>query len=350
MASILRVDQLQTLTGVNVASFNSSGQISGANFSQATFSGNLGIPVWTTATRPTTNLVVGLIGYNTTLEKMDLYIGGTNPQAVWAQISISKGGYFPTAYQSLIDGFAGTKLYVKTTGSDSNAGTSESLPKATIQGAISAAATGSMIIVYPGTYTNNTSGNASGSSYSGQVLTDEAKNLQIVCAPGQTKLTGSNSGGRDLHSLGFRNSSSKIYGLIIERDNGGRAQQYSNAFIGFSAGEGISVTGQIYNCVFREINSNGQWSMHYDNSGTANWLAEGCLFIGANWLGNYSGGSSTTTRYSASNNSSWTTSGTFTGNQRPVSIASNWTVGSTAYGVYYGTYAWDSNLVNINYA
>ena len=251
---------------------------------------------------------------------------------------------FPAAYTSLISNFSGNKIYVKTTGNDSNAGTTEDSPKLTVQSAISAATSGSMIIVYSGSYTNNTSGNASGSSYSGQLITDENKNLQIVCAPGQVKISGSNSGARDYHAISFRNSSSKIYGAILERNNGGRSNSYDTAFISFSAGE-ASVTGQIYNCVFREINANGSWSMHYDNGGVANWLAEGCLFIGNTWTGNYSGGSNTTTRYSASNNSSWTTNGTFTGNSKPVAITSTWGVGSTSYGLYYGTYAWDEAAV-----
>ena len=251
---------------------------------------------------------------------------------------------FPAAYTSLISNFSGNKIYVKTTGNDSNAGTTEDSPKLTVQSAISAATSGSMIIVYAGSYTNNTSGNASGSNYSGQLITDENKNLQIVCAPGQVKISGSNSGARDYHAIGFRNSSSKIYGAILERNNGGRSNSYDTAFISFSAGE-AAVTGQIYNCVFREINANGSWSMHYDNGGAANWLAEGCLFIGNTWTGNYSGGSNTTTRYSASNNSSWTTNGTFAGNSKPVAITSTWGVGSTSYGLYYGTYAWDEAAV-----
>lgn len=270
---------------------------------------------------------------------------GKNPDATTAVSDPN----FPTAYTTLISSFIGTKIYVKTTGNDSNAGTEENSPKATIQGAISSATSGSMIIVYPGSYTNNTSGNASGSSYSGQLLTDENKNLQIVCAPGQVKITGTNSGARDYHAIGFRNSSSKIYGAILERNNGGRSNSYETAFISFSAGEGL-VTGQIYNCVFREINANGAWSMHYDNGGGANWLAEGCLFIGSNWTNNYSGGGNTITRFSASNNSSWTTSGTFTGNSKPVTITSKWGVGSTSYGVYYGTYAWVEAMTTQTYS
>ena len=340
----IRLDSIQSLSGSKVINFNSSGVGDSLIVNNISLLSSLKFPQWTEETKPEVSNI-GNFGFNTETNSLEIYNGEG-----WISFAgIVKGNIFPTAYQSLIDTFSGTKIYVKTTGSDSNSGTSENSSKATIQGAISSAVSGSMIIVYPGNYVNNTSGNASGSSYSGQLLTDEAKNLQIVCAPGQVKLSGSNSGARDFHAIGFRNSNSKIYGAILERNNGARTNNYSNAFIGFSAGEGISVTGQINNCVIRETNANGQWSMHYDNSGSANWISQGCLFIGSSWIGNYSGGGSTTTRFSASNNSSWTTSGTFTGNQRPVTIASNWGVGSTAYGVYYGTYAWDPNIITINY-
>jgi hypothetical protein len=242
---------------------------------------------------------------------------------------------FPAAYNALINNFSGTKIYVKTTGNDSNAGTSESAPKATIQGATSAASTGSMIVVYPGSYTiSNTH----------TMVTDSDKNLQIVCSPGRVKLSGTNTVDRDFHCFGLGNNSSKLYGLIMERNNNGRTDSYMNAFMRWLT------NGEAYNCVFREVNASGRFSMHYDNENTSSWLAEGCLYIGSTWLGNYSGGSQSATRYSASNNSGWTAGGVFTGNQKPVTIASDWSVGSTAYGVYYGTYAWTAANVTQNYA
>lgn len=242
---------------------------------------------------------------------------------------------FPAAYNTLINNFSGTKIYVKTTGNDSNAGTSESAPKATIQGATTAASTGSMIIVYPGSYTVS---NAHG------MVMDGGKNLQIVCSPGQVKLSGTNTVDRDFHCFGLSNDSSKLYGLIMERNNNGRTDNYMNAFIRPRA------YGEAYNCVFREVNASGRFSMHYDNESIDTWLVEGCLFIGSTWQGNYSGGGQAVTRNSASNNSGWTSAGVFTGNQKPVTIASDWTVGSTAYGAYYGTYAWTAANVTQTYA
>lgn len=242
---------------------------------------------------------------------------------------------FPVAYSTLINSFSGTKIYVKKTGSDSNAGTSEEAPKLTIQGAVSAASSGSMIIVYPGVYT---------STNVHTMVTDGNKNLQIVCSPGRVKITGTNTVDRDFHCFGLNHNSSKLYGLIMERNNNGRTDNYMNAFMRWLT------NGEAYNCVFREVSANGRFSTHYDNENTSSWLADGCLFIGGAWQGNYSGGGAATTRNSASNNSSWTASGVFTGNQKPVTIGPNWTVGSTAYGVYSGTYAWVESNVTQTYS
>jgi hypothetical protein len=181
------------------------------------------------------------------------------------------------------------------------------------------------------------------------MVTDGDKNLQIVCSPGRVKITGTNAVDRDFFCVRLGHSSSKLYGLIMERNNGGRLENYMTSFMSWSDPGALNV-GQVYNCVFREVNANGRFSMHYDNNNVASWLVDGCLFIGSTWTGNYSGGGYTTTRNSASNNSSWTTSGTFTGNQKPVTIGSNWTVGSTAYGVYSGTYAWVEANVTQTYS
>jgi hypothetical protein len=51
---------------------NVTGSISCSNLSA---SSKLNLPIWTTLTRPTTNLVVGRIGYNTTLSDIDIWNG-----------------------------------------------------------------------------------------------------------------------------------------------------------------------------------------------------------------------------------------------------------------------------------
>lgn len=74
MASVLRVDQLQTLSGTPIMEFANTGEI--------TFSGGLSIPSWTTAERPA-NPSVGTIGYNTTNKVTEVYTG---PQVGWKDL------------------------------------------------------------------------------------------------------------------------------------------------------------------------------------------------------------------------------------------------------------------------
>jgi len=254
-------------------------------------------------------------------------------------------GTWPANYANLISNFTGTKYYVNASiGSNSNSGLAINQSKSTIDNAIQAAASGSMIIISPGSYSHNTSGDMAESSYNNCVITDYNKDLQIVFAPGQTTLSGTNSGSRDYHISSIRNTNSKVYGAIFLRDNGGRIEPYMTAFLGFSAGEsGKIASGTFYNCVFREINGNGRHSMHYDNGappGNARWTVEGCAFIGNTWLANYSGGNSTTARYCAAQSSSWDIAGTKVGNAVGKSFNASYQTDSTNYGVYYGTYSW----------
>lgn len=239
------------------------------------------------------------------------------------------GDPFPVAYRTLIDNFASTKYYVDaTTGSDLSAGTSFATAFATIGKAITTAASGSMIVIYPGSYTNVQTGIQ---NYGASVIADANKNLQIVCAPGQVKITGSTSALRDYHAVELYNAGSNLYGAILERDSGTRSANYMTALIGWS-------DGGIHNCVLRATNSNGNWSVVYDNSNRA-WLASSCLFIGANYLTSYSGGTVATIENSASNKT-FSIGGTMTNNGFNKTINSDWSVDSGSYGVYSGTYAW----------
>jgi hypothetical protein len=74
MASILRVDQLQNLTGTPVMNFSASGQV--------TFAGGFTLPTWTTSGRPASP-VVGTIGYNTTEKYTEVYTGSVTG---WKQL------------------------------------------------------------------------------------------------------------------------------------------------------------------------------------------------------------------------------------------------------------------------
>lgn len=240
------------------------------------------------------------------------------------------GDPFPAAYRSLIDNFASTKYFVDaTTGSDSNAGTSYATAFATIGKAITTASSGHMIVVYPGSYVNTQS---SVLGYAGCCISDAAKNLQIVCAPGQVKITGSTSALRDYHAVELYNPNSKLYGAIIERDSGARTANYQTALIGWT-------DGSIYNCVLRVTNTNNYWSVVYDNYNAA-FLVDGCLFVASAAPDPvYSGGTVATIQNTASNRT-FSIGGTMTNNGFNKTIGSTWGVDSNSYGVYSGTYSW----------
>ncbi len=240
------------------------------------------------------------------------------------------GDPFPVAYRSLIDNFASTKYFVDaTTGSDSNAGTSFATAFATIGKAITTASSGHMIVVYPGSYTNTQTGIGAGAAC---CISDANKNLQIVCAPGQVKITGSTSAARDYHAVELYNANSNLYGAIIERNSGTRTDNYMTALIGWT-------DGSIYNCVLRVTNTNNAWSVVYDNANRA-FLVDGCLFAAnAAPLANYTGGGVSTIQNTASNQT-FSIGGTMTNNGSNKTINSDWSVDSGSYGVYSGTYSW----------
>jgi hypothetical protein len=84
----LRTDKIQNLSGVDIWNPDPSGNVnlttnitvSGTVFGNVESSNRLNIPTWTNSTRPTTNLVNGIIGYNTQENTIDVYSGG-----VWIQ-------------------------------------------------------------------------------------------------------------------------------------------------------------------------------------------------------------------------------------------------------------------------
>ena len=89
ISGILRSNIIQNTSGVNIFSSDTSGNLTmtgnitttgniTANILTAT--GSVNLPVWTTATRPTTNLVTGLMGYNNPLG-LEVYLAGTG----WVQ-------------------------------------------------------------------------------------------------------------------------------------------------------------------------------------------------------------------------------------------------------------------------
>jgi len=244
---------------------------------------------------------------------------------------------FPTAYQSLINSFA-TKYYVSTSGSDSNSGT-EASPYATIGKAISVAGNNQAIIIQPGSYTVTNSGPG---SY-GERMFAFSTTTTIIGAPGRVTVTeASNLGARDNHIFGMRNIDCKIYGLIIKRDNNGRANNYETAMWGYDASDPY---GEVYNCVIQELNANGTMSHFYDNTNSGIGRLYNCTIVASNWLSSYSGSSSQITQNTALTSSNpFSLFGTSTNNVNGVTINpttySLTNYSNSTYGVYSGTYAW----------
>lgn len=242
---------------------------------------------------------------------------------------------FPPAYQTLLNSFV-TQRYVSPSGSNSNPGT-KTAPWLTLEHAIANTVSGGAIGILPGTYAiaNEVL------SYSESMLRDDNKALHFIGYPGQVIITeSSNVNARDNHMWAMRNTGTRAYGLIIRRNNNGRADSYMTAVFGRDS---ASVHGQVYNCVFEEVNANGAASFVYDNGGIASVHVERCLFVAGNFMASYSGGSSTNAINNACT-STFATNGASTNNVSNATINSSTyqltNYSDATYGVYSGTYAW----------
>jgi hypothetical protein len=245
---------------------------------------------------------------------------------------------FPDAYDSLVDAFTGTIKYISaSTGSNSNTGNSVGAAYLTIDYALAqnTSATATMFVILEGTYTI-TPTSVNGSSVG---LTDGGNHREFVCAPGRVIIQHTaNSAGRDSAIFHFANTSSKIYGAIIKRNNNGRTTSYEVAYF-----KSASAKGNFYNCVFSETNANNAWSYQYDNYGTNNLALRNCTFYHlAAPSGNYTNAGTCLTIDSVFN-TTVTTGGTETNvlKSQTVNATTYVTTGVTTAGVYSGTYAWD---------
>lgn len=83
----LKTNTIQNTSGVTIWNPDSNGNISiSGNISSSsgtisanvlTASGRVNLPTWTSTTRPTTNLVNGIIGYNATISQLEVYSNGS---------------------------------------------------------------------------------------------------------------------------------------------------------------------------------------------------------------------------------------------------------------------------------
>lgn len=245
-------------------------------------------------------------------------------------------------YNSLITNFVGTKYYISPTGSDSNPGTSENQPLATYAQFRSLTSTTNasiMCVFLPGTYSL---ASILATANAECCFTDEAYSRTFVCkVPSQTVFNWSANGGRrDCAPFYFRNTNSRFYGGVINRDNNARTLNYSCAFFNATT---LGFVAKVYNVVLAEVNANGNWSLSYNNgTWNTNMEVNNCTFaVSEAALTSYSGAATFIGDKCAGNYTVTTTFPLFTnyvnanGSMNPTTYQ---IVGSS--GVYTGIYAW----------
>lgn len=254
---------------------------------------------------------------------------------------------FPAAYQTLINGYsaANTRYYDIANGNDSNNGQTEATAKKNLGTDLSSWLSGSngrIAVLMPGTYPIT----AHGPGSYGIRMFYWHTNSKMVCAPGRVTVTGVAPSGRDFHIFGMRNADAGIYGAIIQRNNGGRTTNYNTAMWGYNAND---TSGDVYNCVVKEVNGNNNMSHVYDNTSGGNRYMERSTIASDMTLDAYTCGASTADnialtssvhRFCGTVNNAKTsiTYGT-SPSGFPYYITNNTSDNST-YGVYGGTYAW----------
>jgi hypothetical protein len=244
--------------------------------------------------------------------------------------------YFPLSYQNLIKNFydlygASSITYVYNYTQLYNA----------VQNA-SASVADQAIVLHRGTYEIGSSGLSliadDGTNYSA-LLGDGGKPITFICAPGQVLLNWtSSSGSRDGPMYYFGNANSRVYGGYFKRDNGGNSIAYETSFTRQKTGAG-AMGGSINNCIFKEVNANGNWSRNY---GLTNTYSINYCSILVNENGTNDNSSSPDASWNnCTNNWAKGTGSTPWSGPENVSYNSDFTItGNTTDGVYAGTYAW----------
>ena len=250
---------------------------------------------------------------------------------------------FPNAYDDLVDAFTGTIKYISaSTGSNSNTGNSASTAYLTIDYALAqnTSATATMFVILAGTYT--VTPQAYGNLYATFALGDNNNQRVFVGAPGLVKIQFTSAGGYGPYPADFKNSNSACYGIIFERNNGGKTASYEVALFCGTPSVGAS-EGNFYNCGFTETNANNAWSLQYDNNNTISSQVNNCTFkFGGTGTADYTGGAGLVFNNSVFNQAIPTSSSTKNTTLASQTVnASYVTTGVTDRGVYSGTYAWN---------
>jgi hypothetical protein len=250
---------------------------------------------------------------------------------------------FPEAYKTLIDNISGTTYYVSKDGNDTTGNGTLTNTYLTINKAIDVASNGDGVVILPGEYAevNRETNEFTYSPLTSYMVLSNTKALTIIGAPGKVIWSeANNSGRRDNNILGVRNSNTNIYGIIFKRDNNGRLENYMTAIWSYEA---VATTGNIYNCVFHEIGSNGRMSHTYTNGGGGQSNMYRCTIVASNWLGPYSCGNAITQNTALTSSNSFSLCGSTSNNTNGSSLGTNYFLtnkDNNTFGVYGGPYAW----------
>lgn len=244
--------------------------------------------------------------------------------------------YFPSAYRTLIDSFD----LVAFVSSSDGASYIETLVDA------ASSSTASAIVILPGTYSGGINF-VTATVNTTTAFLDKGKPISYICAPGQTIIEFTRGATeRDLCIAMLTNSSSAVYGAYLKRNNNGQTANYGNAWMRASDGTNSNV-GTVSNCVFREVNANGNWARNYFAGGYT--VQYTTLYVSQNAQNDYNSATGASWDYVVCNYQKGTGTTPWTNSYENQTIESDFQVtGLSTAGVYAGTYAWDANLTTIS--
>ena len=246
------------------------------------------------------------------------------------------------SYSSLISGWTNGIRYVDANnGNDANDGLTSGTAWQTFDYAhtqTSSITTPVMLVFYSGVYPASPIHNGDG--YGESIFVDGGYERTYLCYPGLVRFVWTANGGyRDCPMGQLSNANSKVIGAVIERNNNGRVNTYEVAMF---RGNGTGQRGTYINCVFKETNANGNWSLQYDNNNDMPITIDQCVFYTTeNAAGPYSGGAGMTITNSVFTHDDSTTGVSTTNTLFNTSVDSETyeTATATNQGINYGTYA-----------
>jgi hypothetical protein len=203
------------------------------------------------------------------------------------------------------------------------------------------AVTEQAIVIHRGTYEIGSSGLPllQQTTNLAALLSDAGKPITFICAPGQVLFDWTHpTSARDGPMYYLSNDNSRIYGGYFRRNNGNSTVNYEVSMTRQIPSSGGS-PGIISNCVFKEVNANGNWSRNYGltNTYAINYCS---LYVNENGMADNSS-SPNASWNSCTNNWAKGAGTTPWSGPENVTYNSNFTItGNSTDGVYAGEFAW----------